>query len=244
MKRLGLVLLSGGLDSTTAAALARRQGYELSALTIQYGQVHGREIEAAGRVASALGLKHHVVDVSFYKDLAWYSALTSPERFPIPTERPPEAMAADIPVTYVPLRNTFFLTLGAAWLESEVLAAVEVQHEAPAEIVAALFIAANAVDYSGYPDCRPEYYGPIAEALKMGSKMGTQYGIGFSIETPLIDKTKAEIVRLAHDVGAPLEHTWSCYRGDERPCGSCDSCLLRAKGFEEAGLLDPALVVT
>ncbi len=243
MKKLGLVLLSGGLDSTTVAALASKEGYELAALTIQYGQVHGREVEAARRVAATLGLKHHVADVSFFRDLAWYSALTHPERLAIPTERSVEAMAADIPVTYVPLRNTFFLALAAASLESEVLEAIESEGASPSEIVATLFIAANAIDYSGYPDCRPEYYGPLAEALRMGSKIGTQYGLGFRIETPLIDKTKAEIIRLANDIGAPLEHTWSCYQGEDRPCSNCDSCLLRAKGFEEAGLPDPALAV-
>jgi 7-cyano-7-deazaguanine synthase len=238
-----LVLLSGGLDSTTVAALARRQGYELSAVTVRYGQAHQREIESARRVARALGLKHRVVEVSFFKDLAWYSALTHPELFALPTGRDAAAIAQDIPVTYVPLRNTFLLTLGAALLESAALQAIEREGTLPSDLQATLFIAANAVDYSGYPDCRPEYYEAIAEALRLGSKLGTQYGVRWQIETPLIALSKAEIVQLAHEVDAPLTHTWSCYQGGERPCGDCDSCLLRAKGFAEAGFADPALQV-
>jgi len=235
------VLLSGGLDSTTVAALARREGYALAAVTVHYGQAHRREIDAAREVAAALGLRHRIVDVAFFKELAWYSALTQPERFALPAERTPAAMQQDIPITYVPLRNTFLLTLAAALLESDALQAIEGEGVAPGELQATLFIAANAIDYSGYPDCRPEYYRTAAETLRLGSKLGTQYGVPFGIETPLIDKTKAEIVRLALDLGAPLAHTWSCYEGGERPCGRCDSCLLRAKGFAEAGVADPAL---
>lgn len=243
MRRLGIVLLSGGLDSTTVAAYAHQRGYELMAVTIQYGQVHGREIESAEAVARELGISHRVVDVSFYRDLAWYSALTHPERFSIPEGRSTQAMSEDIPLTYVPLRNTFFLTLAAALLESEALHVIEEEGVSASEVEATLFIAANAIDYSGYPDCRPEYYDVIAESLRLGSKLGTQYSVPFRIETPLIDKTKADIVRLACDVNAPLEHTWSCYAGGARPCGLCDSCILRAKGFEEAGVADPALVL-
>jgi 7-cyano-7-deazaguanine synthase len=241
MRRLGLVLLSGGLDSTAVAALAQRAGYDVSAVTVHYGQAHAREVAAARRVAQALGLRHRVVDVAFFKDLAWYSALTHPERFPLPADRSPEAMAVDVPITYVPLRNTFLLTLGAALLESEALQAIEEAGASPGELEATLFIAANALDYSGYPDCRPEYYAAAGEALRLGSKLGTRYGVPLRIETPLIRLTKGEIVRRAVAAGAPLEHTWSCYAGGERPCGRCDSCLLRAKGFAEAGLPDPAL---
>ena len=150
-------------------------------------------------------------------------------------------MARDIPITYVPLRNTFFLTLGAALLESQALHAIEKEGAEPAEVSATLFIAANAIDYSGYPDCRPEFYAAAAETLRLGSKLGAQYGVRIGIETPLIAMSKAEIVRLAVEVGAPLEHTWSCYEGGERTCGRCDSCVLRAKGFAEAGVADPAL---
>ena len=241
MKRLGLVLLSGGLDSTTVAALACRRGYDLSGVTVHYGQAHRREVEAARRVAGALGIAHRIVDGAFFKDLAWYSALTQPERFALPAGRMPEAMAQDIPVTYVPLRNTFLLAMGAALLESEALQAIERERVPPDALEVALYIAANAVDYSGYPDCRPEYYAAVAEAFRLGSKLGVHYGVPFRIETPLIDRTKADIVRLGVEVGAPLGLTWSCYAGGERPCGRCDSCRLRAKGFAEAGLPDPAL---
>jgi 7-cyano-7-deazaguanine synthase len=241
IKRLGLVLLSGGLDSTTVATLATRQGYDLSAVSVHYGQRHRRELDAAAAVARTLGINFRVVDVSFFRDLAWYSALTQPERFTVPEDRSTDAMAADVPITYVPLRNTFFLTLGAALLESEALHAIEQQGVRPADLEATLFIAANALDYSGYPDCRPEFYHSVVETLRLGSKLGTQYGVPFRIETPIISMSKAEIVRLATEIGAPLEHTWSCYEGDAHPCGRCDSCLLRAKGFAEAGVTDPAL---
>ncbi len=241
MMRFGLVLLSGGLDSTTVAAWAKDQGYDLVALTVRYGQSHAREIDSARRVAAALGIRQRVVDVSFFKDLAWYSALTQPDRLSLPEDRTPERMAQDIPVTYVPLRNTFFLTLGAALLESEALEAIEVQRVSPAEVGATIFIAATAVDYSGYPDCRPEYYCAMVEALSLGSKLGTQYGVPVRIETPLIDKSKAQIIELALQAGAPLALTWSCYQGGAQPCGRCDSCLLRAKGFAEVGIADPAI---
>jgi 7-cyano-7-deazaguanine synthase len=242
-RRLGLVLLSGGLDSTTAATLALRQGHDLAAVTVHYGQAHRRELEAAQRVARALGIqhRHRVVDVAFFRELAWYSALTQPDRFALPADRAPAAMAAAIPATYVPLRNTLLLTLGAALLESEALHALERGGVPPAALQATLFIAANAIDYSGYPDCRPDYYRAAAETFRLGSKLGTQYGVPFRIETPLIHLTKAQIVRLAAELGAPLEHTWSCYAGGPRPCGRCDSCRLRAKGFAEAGVPDPAL---
>jgi 7-cyano-7-deazaguanine synthase len=241
MRRLGVVLLSGGLDSTTAATLAQRAGYELTAVTVQYGQSHQREIDAARQVAAALGLPHQVADVAFFRDLAWYSALTRPEQFHKPLDRPTDAMAEEIPITYVPLRNTFLLTLGAAYLESAALAAIEAQGVSPSQLEAVLFIAANAIDYSGYPDCRPEFYRAAAETLRLGSKLGTQWGVPLRIETPLIDKTKADIVRLATEIGAPLQLTWSCYGAGPRPCGRCDSCLLRAKGFDEAGLPDPVM---
>ena len=240
MKKLGLVLLSGGLDSTTVATLARQHGYDLAAITIRYGQSHDREVESAKRVAEALDLRLRVVDVAFFGELAWYSALTHAERFALPADRSTAAMATGVPVTYVPLRNTFFLTLGAALLESDALYAIEVEGIPPSEVEAVLFIAANALDYSGYPDCRPEYYRAAVETFRLGSKLGTHYGVPFQIETPIIDKSKAEIVRMAIDIGAPLEHTWSCYEGGSRPCGHCDSCLLRAKGFAEAGVTDPA----
>jgi len=241
-RRIGQILLSGGLDSTTLACLAKRECRNLGALTLDYGQRHRRELAAADAVAAHLELTHQSIDVSFYRSLAAHSALTASEKFTLPTGRSAADMAADIPITYVPLRNTFFLTLAAAMLETRVLHAIETEGAAPADIEPALYIAANALDYSGYPDCRPEFYAAAAETLRLGSKIGTQYGLPIRIETPLIDKTKADIVRLALALHAPLHMTWSCYSAGPRPCGECDSCLLRAKGFAEAGAMDPALV--
>lgn len=240
-RRIGQILLSGGLDSTTLACLARRECDALGALTLDYGQRHRRELQAADAVAAHLGLAHRRIDVSFYRDLAAHSALTASDRFALPSGRSVDDMAADIPITYVPLRNTFFLTLAAAMLETRVLHEIEFNGVAPETIEPALYIAANALDYSGYPDCRPEFYAAAAETLRLGSKIGTQYGLAMRIETPLIDKTKADIVRLAIALHAPLELTWSCYAQGPRPCGECDSCRLRAKGFAEAGIEDPAL---
>lgn len=240
-RRIGQILLSGGLDSTTLACLAKRECDSLGALTLDYGQRHRRELQAADAVAAHLGLAHQSIDVSFYRDLAAHSALTAGEDFALPSGRSVDDMAQDIPITYVPLRNTFFLTLAAAMLETRVLHEIETKGAAPDDIEPALYIAANALDYSGYPDCRPEFYAAAAETLRLGSKIGTQYGLAMRIETPLIDKTKADIVRLATDLDAPLRLTWSCYAEAPRPCGECDSCVLRAKGFAEAGVDDPAL---
>ena len=240
-KRIGLILLSGGLDSTTAAAWAIADGMTVSAVSFDYGQTHRRELSAAAAVAERLGLHHNMVDVSFYRDLAAHSALTNPDRIGMPTERDTSEMADDVPSTYVPLRNTFFLTMGAAWLETAALRAIEEDGIDPGQLETTLVIAANAIDYSGYPDCRPEFYEAIAESLRLGSKIGTQYNIPFSIATPLIALTKADIVRLACDLNAPLDVTWSCYDSGDTPCGRCDSCGLRAKGFADAGIADPAL---
>ena len=179
--------------------------------------------------------------VSFFKKLAWYSALTSPADFKVPQERGKEEMATDIPITYVPLRNTYFVTIAAAFLESEVLNLIENEKVDPEELGASIFIAANAIDYSGYPDCRPEYYEAMARVLFEGSKLGAQYKKPMSIEAPIILKTKAGIVKLGMELKAPLQYTWSCYEGEEVPCGRCDSCILRAKGFAEAGYADPLI---
>ena len=239
--RLGLVLLSGGLDSTTAAAWALNQGMTVRAVSFDYGQTHRRELVAATAVAASLGISHCTVDVSFYRDLATHSALTDPNRIAMPTERDAAEMADAIPSTYVPMRNTFFLTMAAAWLESALLEEIELKNRDPSNFEANLVIAANAIDYSGYPDCRPEFYDAIQESLCLGSKIYAQYDISFSITTPLIAMSKADIVRLALKLNAPIDITWSCYAGGETPCGRCDSCLLRAKGFEEASFTDPAV---
>ena len=240
--KVGVVLLSGGLDSTTTAAYAKSLGYEVHALTFNYGQKLSKEVLCAKKVAEVLGIKHKIIDISPFKDLAWYSALTHPELFKIPKERNIEEITKTIPVTYVPLRNTFFITLAAAYLESEILRKIEVEGVKPEDIEARIFIAANVLDYSGYPDCRPEYFEKFNELLRLASKAGVQYNVEMKIETPLLYKTKKEIVELGVKLKAPLEWTWSCYEGGEVPCSKCDSCLLRAKGFREAGIEDPLLV--
>ena len=241
MRKIGVILLSGGLDSTTVAAYAKKQGYELIAITLHYGQKHSKEVESAKKVAQLMGIRQEVIDISFFKKLAWYSALTSSEKFKIPKQRDDEERARDIPITYVPLRNTLFITMVAAFLESAVLNLIEKENVDPADVEASLFIAANAIDYSGYPDCRPEYYEQITKAIYEGSKLGTQYKKPINIQTPILLKTKSDIVKMAMDLKAPLEHTWSCYEGGEVPCGTCDSCVLRAKGFAEAGCNDPLI---
>ncbi|MBC8451645.1 MAG: 7-cyano-7-deazaguanine synthase QueC [Rhodospirillaceae bacterium] len=242
--RIGLVLLAGGLDSPNAAAWALDKGMKVSAVSFDYGQTHRQELDAATAIASRLGLSHSIVDVSFYRDLAAHSSLTQPQNLVMPSDRSAAEMADGIPPTYVPLRNTFFLTMAAAWLESKALAEIEINGVDASNLEATLVIAANAIDYSGYPDCRPEFYTAITESLRLGSKLGTQYGVPFTIATPLIDKSKADIVRLAGRLNAPIDETWSCYVAGESPCGHCDSCLLRARGFAEAGIDDPALIST
>jgi 7-cyano-7-deazaguanine synthase len=240
--KIGVVLLSGGLDSTTTAAYAKSLGYDVHAITVHYGQSLSKEVKCAQEIAKRLGIKHKIIDISPYKEVAWYSALTHPELFEVPKERSTEEMAKTIPITYVPLRNTFFLVLAAAYLESEILHKIEKEGVKPEDIEARIFIAANVLDYSGYPDCRPEFYEKINELMKLASKVGTQYKVEMKIETPLLFKNKKEIVELGTKLNAPLEWTWSCYVGGEVPCGKCDSCLLRAKGFQEAGIEDPLIL--
>jgi len=146
-----------------------------------------------------------------------------------------------IPITYVPLRNTIFISLAAAYLESEVLHSIEERGLMPEAIDPVIYMAPNVIDYSGYPDCRPEFFEQIAATLELGSKLGAEYRIPIKIETPIIELSKADIVMMGIDLGAPLEHTWSCYLGGTEPCGKCDSCVLRADGFSRAGIEDPAL---
>lgn len=217
-------LLSGGLDSSTCLAFAVRRGYECYALSFDYGQRHRVELEAAARVAQRLGAaEHRVVRV----DLAAFggSALTSPTE--VPKGRAQAEMAHGIPPTYVPARNTVFLALALAW--AEVLEASDI------------FIGVNAVDYSGYPDCRPDFIEAFERMANLGTKAGVEGRVRFRIHTPLVRLTKAEIVKLALELGVDPGWTHSCYdpQEDGRPCGACDSCLLRRKGFQEAGLSDP-----
>jgi len=216
-----VLLLSGGLDSYTAGAIARADGYELYALTIRYGQVHAREIEAARRVASALGASRHLemnVPLSSFGG----SALVGDGD--IPKDRP--ADASGIPATYVPARNTVFLSLALAW----------------AEVVGAeaIVIGVNALDYSGYPDCRPDYLHAFERVAALATKAGVE-GRPLRILAPLLELSKAEIIRRGLSLALDYGLTHSCYDPlpDGRPCGRCDSCRLRAKGFAEAGVQDP-----
>ena len=246
MVRLAVTLLSGGLDSTTVSAYARNRADRLVAVTFRYGQTHEREVRSAAQVAEALGVEHELVDITGYAKLAWYSSLTNPQRFQAPIGRlaGPSGETADdqdIPNTYVPLRNTLFLTLAAAYLESMALHAIEGEGAAKDDIDARIYIAPNAIDYSGYPDCRPEFYERVRETLMYGSKLWTQYGVPMEIETPIISLSKAGIVRMGMDLDAPLDRTWSCYLDGSEPCGGCDSCVLRARGFAQAGYRDPLL---
>jgi 7-cyano-7-deazaguanine synthase len=218
-----VLLLSGGLDSYTAGAMAKADGYELNALTIRYGQVHAREIEAARQVAAALGVSHHLeLDVPLSK--IGGSALVGDGV--IPKDR--SLSASDIPSTYVPARNTVFLSLAMAW--AEVLGAE------------AIVIGVNALDYSGYPDCRPEYLRAFERLAALATKAGVE-GRSLRILAPLLELTKADIIRRGLALGVDYGLTLSCYDPgpDGRPCGRCDSCRLRARGFKEAEAIDPTV---
>jgi 7-cyano-7-deazaguanine synthase len=219
-----VVLLSGGLDSTTAAALARKEGWALHGLTVRYGQVHAIEIDAARRVAQALGFVRHLeLDL----DLAAFGGSALLGEGEIPKDRDPDA-AADIPVTYVPARNTVLLSLAMGW--AEVLGAERI------------VIGVNAIDYSGYPDCRPEYLAAFEYLATLATRAGVS-GRPLRIWAPLLYLTKAGIIRLGTELGVDYGLTHSCYdpAPDGSPCGGCDSCQIRARGFAEAGLPDPLL---
>ena len=224
-----VVLLSGGLDSTTAAALARREGWELYALTIRYGQVHARELEAARRVALALGFARHVeLDIDLKKFGG--SALVGEGAIPKSDSnaRRLQGSTTSIPSTYVPARNTVFLSLALAWAES--LGAERI------------VIGVNALDYSGYPDCRPEFIAAFDYLASLGTKAGVE-GHPIRIWAPLVTLSKGAIIRLGRELGVDYGLTHSCYdpRPDGHPCGECESCRLRARGFADAGLRDPLL---
>ena len=221
-----VVLLSGGLDSTTVLAVAQRDGYSCHALSFDYGQRHEVELEAAGRVAAAFGVERHVVATIDLRAFGG-SALTSD--VDVPKGRSVEDMESDIPVTYVPARNTIFLSFALAFAET--LDASDI------------FIGVNALDYSGYPDCRPEYIAAFETMANLATRAGVEGRTGTVIHTPLMDLTKAGIIRLGLSLGVDYGITHSCYDPGTgaRPCGACDSCLLRAKGFAEVGVPDPAL---
>lgn len=218
--RRAIVLLSGGLDSATCLAIARDAGFDCYCLSLDYGQRHRTELEAAGRVAQALGAKEHRV---LRLDLAAFggSALTD-QNIPVPTE----GVGPGIPVTYVPARNTIMLSLALAWAE------VLESHD--------IFVGVNAVDYSGYPDCRPEFVAAFETLANLATKAGVE-GQRMTIHAPLIDLTKAEIIQKGSALGVDYGITISCYQADDqgRACGVCDSCRLRHEGFAAAGVNDP-----
>jgi 7-cyano-7-deazaguanine synthase len=216
-------LLSGGLDSSTCLALAVREGYGCYALSFDYGQRHRVELEAAARVAARLGAERHLV-VHIGLDAFGGSALTSD--LAVPKARSIAEMAHGIPITYVPARNTIFLSFALAW--AEVLEAADI------------FMGVNALDYSGYPDCRPEFIEAYQRMANLGTKAGVEGRTELQIHTPLMHMNKAQIVLLGRDLGLDFSLTHSCYDplADGRPCGECDACLLRRKGFQEAGVED------
>ena len=239
--RIGVSLLSGGLDSTVTTAIAMEECHELVALSVEYGQRHIKEVEHAKAVARAIGVRHRVVAVPALGDLAFHSALTD-SHLPLPTGRSPSTMAeSGPPASYVPMRNSVLLTLASALLESMALNAIEVEGYNPGKVFPKLYIGANILDYSGYPDCRPEYYEAMELSLVKGSKLAQTYGVELRISAPIILLTKAKIIRRGEEIGAPLSLSWSCYAGGESPCGTCDSCILRMRGFAEVGVPDPAL---
>jgi len=227
-KRKAIVLSSGGLDSTTAMAIARQEGCEIYSLSFDYGQRHALELEAAQRVAKALGAKQHlVVDV----DLAKIGGSALTDDIAVPKGRSEQEMEREIPVTYVPARNTIFLSYALAW--AEMLGASDI------------FTGVNAIDYSGYPDCRPEYIEAFEHMANLATKAGAEGKIEIKIRTPLIRMTKAEIIQKGTELGVDYSITHSCYDPSPqgRACGQCDSCLLRKRGFTEAGIPDPTTYV-
>jgi 7-cyano-7-deazaguanine synthase len=219
-----VVLLSGGLDSFTAAAIARQQGFSLHALSVQYGQRHARELESARAVAHALGVEQHL-ELAVDLRAMGGSSLTSDADVP----RDRDLDAPGIPSTYVPARNTIFLSLALGWAE------VVDAHD--------IVIGVNALDYSGYPDCRPEFIRAFEHLAALATRAGVE-GTRFRVHTPLIDLGKADIIRRGSELGLDYALTYSCYdpAPDSSPCGRCDSCALRAKGFREAGVPDPLLL--
>jgi 7-cyano-7-deazaguanine synthase len=224
MPKNAVILLSGGLDSATTAAIARQQGFAWYALSVEYGQRHRFELAAARRVAVAIGAARHVILSADLSPLGG-SALT--DAIDVPKDRSAGQMTADIPVTYVPARNTVLLSLALAY--AEVVGAADI------------FIGVNAIDYSGYPDCRPEYIAAFARLANLATKAGVEGRLNFTIHTPLIRWTKAEIIRHGTELGVDYSLTHTCYDPDPagQSCGRCDACQLRRKGFAEAGLVDP-----
>lgn len=221
-----VVLVSGGLDSATVLAIASSAGYEVYALSFRYGQRHQHELNAAQRLCEAHSVTRHEV---FDLDLRAFGGSALTAEIDVPKDRSENEMTGGIPITYVPARNTIFLSLALGW--AEVLEASDI------------FIGVNAVDYSGYPDCRPEFIKSFEQTANLATKAGVEGTAPFQIHTPLIDLTKAEIIQTGTKLGVDYSMTLSCYDPDAegRSCGHCDSCLLRRKGFEDAGIDDPTL---
>jgi 7-cyano-7-deazaguanine synthase len=220
-----VVLSSGGVDSTTLMAIAKEEGYEIYSVSFNYGQRHSCELEAAKRVARVFSVREHrIIDIDLGK--IGGSALT--DEIEVPKARSESEMKKEIPVTYVPARNTIFLSYALAW--AEVLGASDI------------FIGVNAIDYSGYPDCRPEYIKAFENMANLAIKAAVEGKMKIGIRTPLIRMTKAEIIRRGVELGVDYRLTHSCYdpSPDGKACGQCDSCLIRKKGFREAGVTDPA----
>lgn len=220
--RKAVVLLSGGLDSATALYWAKREGYRPYCLTVAYRQRHQRELESATKIALHLELKHRIIPC----ELPWGGSALLEGEIELPKGRSLDQMRAGIPVTYVPARNILFLSFALSWAET-----------IGAE---AIVIGANQLDWSGYPDCREEFFKAYEEVVQKGTKTGIE-GKAIRVLAPLLHMTKAEIVRLGGELGVPFHWTWSCYEGRKVPCGECDSCLLRAKGFQEVGIEDPLI---
>jgi 7-cyano-7-deazaguanine synthase len=222
MQQKAVVLLSGGLDSSTVLAIAHQQGFELRTLSFDYGQRHQREVEAAAAIARHYDVREQK---TVHIDLRAFGGSALTADIAVPHDRNMDEMAQGIPITYVPARNTIFLSFALAY--AEVTGSDDI------------FIGINAIDYSGYPDCRPEYLEAYERMANLATKAGVQDGRRMRFHAPLLRMGKADIIRKGVELGVPYEYTWSCYEGDELACGSCDSCLLRLAGFAEAGLQDP-----
>ncbi len=223
-----VILLSGGIDSTTVLAIAKSEGFTPYALSFKYGQRHVAELDAAKKIATKYGAVQHIVSEI---DLRVFGGSALTDNIEVPKDRALNAMGESIPITYVPARNTVFLSFALAW--AEVLPAQDI------------FIGVNALDYSGYPDCRPEYIEAYENMATLATKSGVEGSQRLKIHTPLIDMTKADIVRRGHELGIDYGDTLSCYDPsiNGEACGACDSCLLRKKGFLESGLTDPTTYV-
>ena len=229
MAKKAVVLLSGGVDSTTILAIAQSQGYDVYTMSFRYGQRHVLELDSAKQISEKMGAKKHVIiDI----DLRAFGGSALTDDIDVPKERSDQEIGTGIPITYVPARNTIFLSFALAWAET-----LEID---------TIFMGVNALDYSGYPDCRPEYIEAYQQMANLATKAGVEGTTKLKIETPLISMTKAQIMQKGAELGVDYGLTLSCYDPDSqgRACGTCDSCLLRIKGFEEAGVADPTVYRT